>query len=145
MKCDITTRKGLHWLEWAVSAFGTLNCLVIALLFAQSQPDVFPLPGLYLIEIGSLGLAPLVALLYEGAKWRPWPDVAWAVAGVLLTFAVLGMWTIGLFLVPALFSFVLAALLGSRRQGKPAGRGVRQLAMATLVQAAWMLLLIVAG
>jgi len=39
-----------------------INCVIVPMLFAQQQP-LFPLPGLYLIEIAVLGILGLTGLL----------------------------------------------------------------------------------
>jgi hypothetical protein len=143
LKIQATPTDRWRWLEWAAAALAALNGLVVAALFAQSQPDLLPLPGLYLQEIALLGPLLLAGLFFERPKWRLWPELAWGTAGVLLAFVVLGMWTIGLFLIPAFCLCLLAGWLGSRRLGRPIGRQVGLLALAAVCQAALMLVFVV--
>lgn len=87
-----------------------INCVVVPMLFAQQRP-LFPLPGLYLIEIAVLGILGLTGLLIVESRSPFWRRVPWAAAGVLLAFVILGGFSIGFFLIPATAAFLLAGFL----------------------------------
>ncbi len=114
---------------------GALDTLIVPLIFSQGQEPLFPLPGLYLIEIGLVGLLALASIFA-----RRWPLVPWLAGGILLAFVVLGAWTIGFFLVPGFLAFSAAAALW---QGPPAASLLRPagiLVLAAFIQASGMLL-----
>jgi hypothetical protein len=130
-------------IEWAAAITGAVNCAAVPLLFAPTQPQLFPLPGLYLLEIALLGLAVLVATAARPASWAK--PVPWIAAGILLAFVILGGFSIGPFLIPALLLFVLAGLLADWQTGGVTGRHIGLFFIAAVVQAVLMgLLLMVA-
>ena len=93
---------------------GALNTLVVGLYFAQFQSPLFPLPGLYLLEIGLVGIIGLTSLAAGSRLYLPW-----IASGILLAFVLLGAWTIGFFLVPGMLAFGAGGTLslwGSPRQ-----------------------------
>lgn len=84
------------------------NCLWVAVLFGTSQLSpgqsawsLFPLPGLYLAEIALIGIFTLFAVWEDTNKWAAGLPVA---AGILLAFYVLGGFSIGPYLLPALIA-----------------------------------------
>jgi hypothetical protein len=118
------------------------NCVVVPLLFAPGQSPLFPLPGLYLLEIALVGLAGLAGLLSSKPADDRWDWVPWAAVGVLLAFVFLGAWTIGFFLIPALLAFLLAGFLSARRRGHRMGPLLEVCLAAALGQAALVLALV---
>ncbi len=121
----------------ALGFLGAVNVFVVPIVFAFGQDPLFPLPGLYFIEIALVGLVAAYSIFR-----RTWPLVPWLASGILLAFVVLGAWTIGFFLIPAVFAFSVAGYLSD---GKPAGTLVRFAGsgiLAALVQAFVMVMLI---
>jgi MFS family permease len=114
---DLSTRQ-----IWAVAlaVFGALNGILVSLLFGFSQTDLWLLPGLYFVELGLLGALATVATWQTIPMWEPY---LWAIAGVMLVFVILGAWSIGLFLIPALFAYLTAAGLRSMPEDTLRGRG----------------------
>jgi hypothetical protein len=78
--------------------------------------DLFPLPGFYFIEIIFLGLLCLISIFVITPKSSLWSAIPWICAGALLAFVVIGAWTIGFFLIPAMVSFVIVGILSGRRR-----------------------------
>ncbi len=74
----------------------------------------------YLLEITVLGVGGLVSVSANRTSSPPlWGNVTWAIGGVFLSLAVLGAWSIGPSVVPALLALVAAAILaGVRRRQK---------------------------
>ena len=82
------------------------------------------LPAGYLLEITVLGVGGLVSVSANGTSSPPlWGNVTWAIGGVFLSLAVLGAWSIGPSVVPALLALVtLVQIRFSLRQfGQHAG------------------------
>lgn len=126
--------------EWIAALIGAVNCIIVPLAFAQSQEDLFPLPGLYFIEISLVGLLVLgFVALRPGLGWR-WLALPWVAAGIILAFVVLGGFTIGFYLVPALIAFILTGFLVELQTGGAKVRHFGLLIVAAIGQAALMIL-----
>ncbi len=123
----------------ALAVAGAANCVIVPLFFASMQQPLFPLPGLYLLEIALVGLAGLASLLPAASPENRWGWVPWAAAGVLLAFVILGAWTIGFFLIPAALAFLVAGVLTRSHSPWPP---VAVLLAAALGQAALVLALV---
>ncbi len=79
--------------------------------------SVWPLPAGYLLEITVLGVGGLVSVSANRTSSPPlWGNVTWAIGGVFLSLAVLGAWSIGPSVVPALLALVAAAILAGVRR-----------------------------
>ena len=127
-------------LIWIAAVVGAVNCVLVPLLFAQQQDRLFPLPGLYFIEIALVGVLVLVFVAVGGGlkarrRWLPW-----AAAGILLAFVVLGGFSIGPFLIPAFLAFALVGILADWPDGGAMARHAGVLLVAAVAQAALMLL-----
>ncbi|HEX9012253.1 MAG TPA: hypothetical protein VF813_02010 [Anaerolineaceae bacterium] len=126
----------------------------VPVLFAPNQHgDLWPAPGIYFIEIVLAGLAGFASRVMDtgGAVFplgsgRISPGaVTWAAAGMLLAFVVLGMFSIGPLLFPAMLAFGAAAALGDRRQGRALLPHLGLALAAALVQAGIIALVLVLG
>lgn len=113
-------------LEIILALIGAINCFAVPIIYAFSAqtnpPSNFfslfelPTPGLYFIELVLIGVLGLLA----GIKKQHQPSVFWSVipwisSGILLTFVILGAWTIGFFLIPAMIAFLVLGILVDRR------------------------------
>lgn len=114
----------LHSLEWVFSVLGALNCVLVSILFSFSQiqlPDgdlsnIWPFPAIYLIEITTLGFICVIAVAKNQNQPKSiWPGIPWICSGILLAFVILGAWTIGFYLIPAMVLFLIVGILGDRR------------------------------
>jgi len=114
----------LRTLEWVFSILGALNCIVISILFSFSQiqlPDwdfsnIWPFPAIYLIEIITLGIICVIAVAKDQNQPNSfWSGIPWICSGILLAFVILGAWTIGFFLIPAMVLFLLVGIMSDRR------------------------------
>jgi hypothetical protein len=115
-----------RWLRYLPPAFGAVNCVAIAGLFATYQQPLFPLPGLYLLEIAAAGLTGLWAVRHLKH------NLLWGITGILLAFVILGAWTIGLYLLPGTAAFLVTAITLPDRRVR---RGLISLTTAGLAQA----------
>jgi hypothetical protein len=135
MSTGITAKR---LLEWVAAVIGAANCVIIPLLFAPNQQPLFPLPGLYLVEIALIGLLVLAAVILR-PSWGG--RASWIAAGILLPFVLLGGFTIGFLLIPAVIAFVLVGLLSNASGGERA-KQIGLLLLAAVLQGSLMLLLV---
>jgi len=138
----VKTRIG-SYLEWIFAILGAVDCIAVSILFSLSQlsspaagiRDILPLPGLYFLELSALGIL-LVVKLYRGDPERGfWKLLPWAGSGLLLAFVILGALSIGIFLVPAMLSYLGLGILSFGRSGESLGRGFGIFILAALIQA----------
>jgi hypothetical protein len=120
---------------------GMLDCLWAALYFAywQIYPTLeiwmlFPQPGINMLEIIAVGILGLVSIL------KSWRKALAACCGVLLTFVILGAWTIGFFLIPALLLFAISLITSGRPAGRPAWHPLVFFLGAAILQTAALLI-----
>lgn len=109
-------------LAWVLAIIGAWVCLWVAGAFSAQQLDrldsLWPLPGLYLLEVALVGLAVVISLFLR--NWNAaLVIVPWLAGGILLAFVILGGFSIGPFLLPAMLAFwavgVIADLGGRRK------------------------------
>jgi hypothetical protein len=121
-----TGRRSLS-LAWVFTAVGALNCALVPIMFAISEVAlqdgrvlaIWPLPLIYFIEIFFIGILGVIAMANIQKQPNPfWLGILWICSGILLAFVILGAWTIGFFLIPAMILFLLVGVtLNNRSQG----------------------------
>jgi hypothetical protein len=74
------------------------------------------LPLIYFVEIFVLGIVCLIAIamLRQNSVSR-WSGIPWICSGVLLALIILGAWTIGFYLIPAMILFLIVGILVDKR------------------------------
>ena len=103
-------RSAKRVVEWVLAAVGASICVGAALVVWRSQSyNVRPFPAVYFIEIIALGTVGFVGLIMRAEGAIRVDSVPWGVAGALLAFVILGAWTIGPLLLPAMLTFLIAA------------------------------------
>ena len=111
-------------LEWVFSILGALNCIIVSLIFLFSQiqyPDsqlieIWPFPLFYFIEISILGILCVVAVAMLKTRAKSyWSIIPWICSGILVAFVILGAWTIGFYLIPAMLLFLLVGIFADKR------------------------------
>jgi len=114
-----------HPLEWILSALGAFNCLIVPALFTFSQfpqpegylANIWPFPAIYFLEIVLFGLGCLISVVKNNpARGSAWNYLPWISAGGLLAFVILGAWTIGFFLIPAMLVFIGVGIISDIRK-----------------------------
>jgi hypothetical protein len=114
----------LRSLEWVLSVLGAINCILIPILFALSQiqvpdgnlSDIWPLPAIYFLEIITLGIMCVIAVAKnQNPAESFWSGIPWICSGILFVFVILGAWTIGFYLIPAMILFLIVGIMGDRR------------------------------
>ena len=111
--------------EWLLAAIGAAVGVTGTGVSWQSQvlfgpgTHPWPLPGLVLLEWALFGLAGLAVVAID-SEGRPkhWGLVTWGVIGGLVPLMVLGVFSIGVFVLPIVLSFSGAAILSDRRRGR---------------------------
>lgn len=134
----------LRLIEITLAFLGGFNCVAVPLFFAAQElsftpprSGFWPAPGLYFLEILFIGLATTYFVLTnQTPQPNRWSSLPWISAGILLTFVIMGIFSIGLFLIPAMLFFLAAAILGDRRQGGNWPNHVVYFFFAAMVQAA---------
>jgi hypothetical protein len=131
-------------LEWVLTILAAINCIFavgyFALINSPNLVDIissqWPLPFLYFIEIIAIGIAGVIAM--TGVQIAPnprWSAVFWICSGLLLTFVILGAWTIGFFLLPAMIINLVVGILTGRRTGSDIPRHLIYFVAAGIGQA----------
>ncbi|RPI87990.1 MAG: hypothetical protein EHM41_03050 [Chloroflexi bacterium] len=132
--------------ELILAAAGAVVCIGIATFAAMNQGGspsaLFPFPGLYLLEIAITGILGFYSMIQRDTV-HVWRIVPWVVSGILLAFVILGAWTIGLYLIPGMIAFFLAALIGELRLGQRLSMGFLWFFSAGMLQALVILLMVV--
>jgi hypothetical protein len=117
--------RTIRWLEILLAAGGALDCLAVVIVFSLQQgagagnsfDSLWPFPGLYFLEIGLIGLGALAFVAGNGQTGTSrWNSLPWIGAGILLTFVILGGFSIGPYLLPGMIFILLAGILGDYRQ-----------------------------
>ena len=125
--------------ERFLASLGFAACVVITNAVwsnVSAQQPMWPLPGLYFIELMLLGA--MSAGLFLRGDWRR-SAVAWEVAGACSGFVVIGAWSIGLAYLPVAVLFGLTALASDRRAGHNIARHLGLYVIAGIAQAVLML------
>ena len=131
-------------IQWVLAAVGASICAGAALVVWQSQPyGAWPFPALYLIEIVALGMAGFIGLISSFRGAARWGSVPWGIAGALLAFVILGAWTIGLLLLPAMLAFLIAAAVADVGSNQRWIRHLGTFIIAGVSQASLMFVVIV--
>ena len=130
-----------HPFEKFLSIVNAILCMIICLRIAQTiGTDLFPLPGLYLIELIIVSAAVVFVIFQKHSGGvQDWDVMIWAAAGIFLSFSILGAWSIGFFFLPSALLLLLLGVLSDLRRGRKflihAGLGL----LAGAFQAAIML------
>ncbi|HUV26636.1 MAG TPA: hypothetical protein VMW34_04650 [Anaerolineales bacterium] len=116
--------KKYRGLEWLFSILAVINCILVVITFStfnisfstEGILSQWPFPIIYFIEIVSLSIIGLVAVgKLNGDVKSNWSGVPWICSGILLAFVILGAWTIGFFLLPAMILFLIIGILADKR------------------------------
>lgn len=76
---------------------------------STSNQELYPFPGLYFIEIRILGFLAIAAVWINSSSSALIP---WNLVGIYLPLIILGMWSIGTYIIPpALITMILAFVL----------------------------------
>ncbi len=122
-----------------LAAFAALFLSVGLWRTISVQQGMWPLPGLYFIEL------PVVAIVAAFAFMRGHvssPIFAWAAAGINFAFAFVGAFSIGLFYLPIAIMFAMVAVLSTVRHERPFFQDMAAFLAAATAQMAFMYIFI---
>lgn len=139
-----SSEKGsaMRLLEWIAAVIGAATCALVPLLFIQSVERGELFPVLYFIEIGVLGVLVLYYVVARSRLGARWAAVPWIASGIVLVFVILGAFSIGPPLIPALLAFLAVGVLAGRQSGGIEGTHLVYGFAAAVAQAAFMMLMI---
>jgi hypothetical protein len=123
-------------IERFVALLGGAICMALAAVIwrgVSTSQDTWPFPALYFVELMALGVVVAAAYLRSSESRAL---IAWAAAGAVAAFSVLGAWTVGLLFLPAAVAIAAAALLTDAHNQGRLGAHVGIFAVAALIQAA---------
>jgi hypothetical protein len=130
----------------SIERFLAVTCVVVCLgttaqvwLVFGSQQPMWPLPGLYLVEVLLLTVAVVVVVVRDASLGG---SVIWGAAGAITAFAILGAWSVGLVYLPVIVLLITIGTLYLRRRKERFPIHLALGAAAALAQGAVMLAVI---
>ena len=125
-------------LERFLAILGTAICLIVTILIWRSVSalqSMWPLPGLYFIEMAALSAVSALASIRGGPHGVL---ITWGAAGIFSAFSFLGALSVGFFYLPVAVIFGLLAVLSDVRQKQPIAAHLGLGALAGLAQTVLM-------
>jgi hypothetical protein len=138
--------------DWILSSFAGLNCILVVLLFAfintpneiTDFSSQWPFPFIYFVEIIIIGVIGIIAMVYlQRQEKSNWSAIFWICSGILLTFVILGFWTIGFFLLPAMVVYLVLGIRSDKRTGNNIPRHLIFFVAAGIAQALFVFLTLI--
>jgi hypothetical protein len=129
-------------LEKFLAVLAAIICLAFTGIIwwsISAHQAMWPLPGLYFLELVALSMLSIVVFVYGRGRIRVIP---WIAAGVFLTFAILGALSVGPFYLPVALIYAGISITSDIRNKQPILAHMGISLAAALVQAALMLLVI---
>jgi hypothetical protein len=123
-----------------ILAFGGLASCLLTVFVSYSlivnQQPVWPLPGLYLVEMVIVGIMATHGVLRGNVI------ETWIAIGIMLGFSLIGAWTIGLAFIFSTLIFFAAAAIMSRKESQGIGKNSMIGALACAFQIVLMIVVI---
>jgi hypothetical protein len=129
----------VHPLERFVAILGAAACLLITIVISRSvsaYQAMWPLPGLYFIEIASLGVLSALAVIRGDPAGRV---IVWGAVGIFAAFCILGAFSVGFSYLPVTFLFAAVSISSDARNKQHIAPHLAVCLVAALAQAALML------
>ena len=131
-------------LELVLSTAGAAVVVAVSATFwlneATSGGITWPLPALVLLQLGIFGPVGLAAVFLDRTEHsRDWGLLTWAVTGMLSAVMLIGAFSIGPLVFPAVMAFGIAGILADRRRERTVRAHV---ALAALCAVGNLLLLV---
>src|SRR5512133_3017166 len=98
-------------LERILAILAAVVCLIITLIFwfsLSAYQNMWPLPGLYLIEMVALSIISTFLFIRGDPRGS---SVTWGAAGVIIAFSILGALSIGFFYLPVALLFGVVSII----------------------------------
>ncbi len=137
---DPTSRKpgDSHRLEKTAATLAAAACLVLTLIVWRSisayQP-IWPLPGLYFVELPTVCIAAAFAWYSD---FRGAAVLTWAVTGIVVAFSILGAFSVGTLYMPIALLLAIAGASSDIRRARPLTVHLGVCLVAGMAQAALM-------
>jgi hypothetical protein len=129
----------VHPLERFLAILGALACLVLTIAIWRSvsaYQAMWPLPGLYFIELPALAIFCAFTFIRGGPLGRILP---WVAVGIFAAFCILGAFSVGFAYLPIVLIFAIISVSSSVRLRQPVATSLGVCLIAGLAQAALML------
>ena len=126
--------------ERILAIAGLIACLVVTAILwlgISAQQPMWPLPGLYFIEMAVLSM--VCALLAFGNGNSRGQFILWGAVGIFIAFSILGAMSVGFFYLPVAIIFGAIAILSDIRNRHPVAMHLGVCLIAGIVQVILML------
>lgn len=131
-----------------LASAATLISIFTAIYFGQEQvallegESIWPLPGFIFIELIVFSLIGLAATILDikESSYR-WGLLIWSISGGIISIAILGIFSVGLFILPSALIYLCISLLLDLLNGRIILPGVGLVLLAGLVNGALIILL----
>jgi hypothetical protein len=117
-----------------------LICLVLTVLLwvgISANQSMWPLPGLYFIEMAALSVVSAWLVFVDGRPRRQF--IIWAAPGIFMAFSILGAFSVGFFYLPVAIIFGIIAIRSDLRNKYPLAVHIGVCLTAGLLQVGLML------
>jgi hypothetical protein len=104
-----------HPLERFLAIVGAVVCLIITIPIwwgVSAQQTMWPLPGLYFIEMVALSVVSALAFIRGDSRSKL---ITWGAVGIFSAFSIVGAWSVGFFYLPVAFIFGVIAIISEVR------------------------------
>jgi hypothetical protein len=120
---------------------GVTSLVTTAFLWTETaaHQEMWPLPGLYFIEVV---LLPGLAVYFGFDESTSAAVITWAIVGAMLGFVLIGALSVGFFYLPAVLFLGVGAALGRHDRAAHYFLGIGVALLAAMAQVGMMLLLI---
>jgi hypothetical protein len=129
-------------LERCAVVLAAVGCIAVTIAIWRSistYQDMWPLPGLYFMELPALSLTAAVGWNLDLSWARV---ITWAALGIVLAFCILGAFSVGMLNLPVALLLAVAAISSDLREAQPSTVHLAICLGAAIAQAALMLLAI---
>lgn len=129
-------------LERILAILAAVVCLLITLIFWFSlsvNQNMWPLPGLYFIEMVTLSIISAFLFIRRGPHGSL---ITWGATGIIGAFSILGTFSIGFFYLPVALLFGVVSIICDLRNKQSIPLHLGFFLIAGLVQVAVMLIAI---
>ena len=143
MQTTKSSPKTTRPLERILAIAGLIACLVVTAILwlgISAQQPMWPLPGLYFIEMAVLSM--VCALLAFGNGNSRGQFILWGAVGIFIAFSILGAMSVGFFYLPVAIIFGAIAILSDIRKKQPIATHLGVGLLAGIVQVVLMLMVI---
>jgi hypothetical protein len=125
--------------ERILAIIGVVICLIVTIIIWRSisaQQSMWPLPGLYFIEM--VALSSMSAFLFIRGNARD-KILIWGAVGAIIGFSILGALSVGFFYLPVALIFAFISITSDVRNKQHIAVHLGVCLIAAVVQAALML------